>query len=232
MCPSFFLCMVNQTESINEASCKRFMKQHYMKEKAVFAFIERIKKETRLLLTDQEAYNIYLCLQATKKVKGDVAEVGVYKGGSAKLITEYKSSKTLHLFDTFDGLPNPGKIDEALYPGAFKATLIQVKNYLRQYKKILFYKGMFPKTAKDLKKTTFSFVHLDVDLYKSTKDALQFMYPKMSKGGMILIHDYICFKGVKKAVDEFFKDKPEPVLPLFSNTLDLETESQCLVVKT
>jgi hypothetical protein len=61
-----------------------------------------------------------------------------------------------------------------------------------------------------------------VDLYKTTLDALEFFYPRMNPGGVIMSHDYIrC--GVKKAFDEFFKDKPEPIIQLI--------DSQSLIVK-
>lgn len=61
----------------------------------------------------------------------------------------------------------------------------------------------------------FCFVHLDVDLYKSTKDCLEFFYPRMVRGGIILTHDYnYVFKGVKKAYNEFFANKPEAVIKL------------------
>lgn len=58
--------------------------------------------------------------------------------------------------------------------------------------------------------------------FQSILDCLEFFYPRMSHGGIILSHDYT-FKGVKRAFDEFFKDKPEVVIKLFG--------SQCMVVK-
>ena len=66
-------------------------------------------------------------------------------------------------------------------------------------------------------------VHLDVDLYKSTLDCLKFFYPRVNKGGIIISHDYPSVNGVKKAFDEFFKDKPEPIIRVSYN--------QCLIVK-
>ncbi|MFC1707356.1 TylF/MycF/NovP-related O-methyltransferase, partial [Planctomycetota bacterium] len=72
---------------------------------------------------------------------------------------------------------------------------------------------------------SFSFVNLDVDLYQCTSDALKFFYPRVSRGGMMLSHDYLYTPapGVKQAFDEFFADKPESVIPLW--------DTQCLVVK-
>jgi hypothetical protein len=58
---------------------------------------------------------------------------------------------------------------------------------------------------------TFSFVHLDVDLYQPTHDSLAFFYPRMVTGGIIVCDDYgfdSC-PGAKKALDDFFRDKEE-----------------------
>ena len=98
----------------------------------------------------------------------------------------------------------------------------QVDELVKKFKQISFYKGLFPQSARGVK-GPFSLVHLDVDLYCSTKEALKFFYPRLSPGGIIISHDYQNLKGVKRAVDEFFKNKPEPVIEL--------TGSQCLIVK-
>jgi len=75
-----------------------------------------------------------------------------------------------------------------------------------------------------LKYKKFAFVHLDVDLYQSTQDCLEWFYPRMSRGGVIVSHDYLsATQGVKRVFDEFFADKPEPILEL--------SGSQCLVIK-
>lgn len=187
--------------------------------------IHQIKKENDMLLFDNEAYQIYMAAKASAKIYGDIAEVGVYKGASAKIIAQVKGKKSLHLFDTFEGLPEISKIDnpEQFYKGKFVVTFEDVKKYLKKYPNVFFYKGLFPQTAGPVKNKTFSFVNLDVDLYESTKNCLEFFYPRMTKGGIIISHDYIDAAGVKKAVDEFFRDKPETVLEL--------SGSQCLIVK-
>lgn len=104
-----------------------------------------------------------------------------------------------------------------------------MKKLLKKYKNVYFYKGFFPKTARVLSNKKFSFVHLDVDLYKSTFDALDFFYPRMNLGGIIISHDYSTCRnyesipGVKKAIVDFFQDKPESIIELIG--------SQCLIVK-
>jgi len=187
--------------------------------------LKKIRSETELLLEDIEAYYIFMTVKRTQKVPGDIAEVGVYKGGSAKIICSAKGDKHLHLFDTFEGLPKVDDIDMVwpFYEGKFAANYDSVKAYLKDDSNVHFYKGIFPDTSDPVRDKTFSMVNLDVDCYESTKLCLEFFYSRMSKGGIILSHDYITAPGVKKAFDDFFDSLPEPVLETAG--------SQCLVVK-
>ena len=190
----------------------------------IWDMINNIKREVDMLLENDEAYYIYMAVKNTEKIKGDIAEVGVYQGGSAKIICAANNEKSLHLFDTFEGIPSLDAIDSVnFHEGQFACPLDVVKNYLSQYEKIFFYKGTFPDTSVPVIDKKFSFVHLDVDTYPSTLNCLKFFYPRMSQGGIIISHDYLV-AGVRKAFDEFFVDKPDPIIELLS--------SQCLIVKT
>ena len=93
---------------------------------------------------------------------------------------------------------------------------------LNKYENVHIIKGKFPESGKEIVDKRFCFVHLDVDLYKSTIDSLRFFFPKMVQGGIIIIHDYHS-DGVKKAFDEFLKTKKEDVLEL--------NMSQCMIIK-
>jgi O-methyltransferase len=195
-----------------------------LEQRRILELIRQIKSETPMLLFDNEAYQIFTAVKKTEHVPGDIAEVGVYKGGSAKLICKANNGRALHLFDTFQGLPSVGDIDKPqFYDGQFAAPFKEVKNYLNTYENVHFHVGLFPGTAVPVERKNFSFVHLDVDTYESTTNCLEFFYTRMSKGGIILSHDYITAAGVRKAFDEFFQDKPEPVIEM--------SGSQCLVVK-
>lgn len=187
--------------------------------------VKKIRHETDLLLEDIEAYHVFMAVRSTQKVPGDIAEVGVYRGGSAKIICAAKGDRNLHLFDTFEGLPEVDDVDAVwpFYKGKFAASFQDVQKYLASERNVFFYKGIFPDTSGPVTDRAFSLVNLDVDTYGSTKQCLQFFYARMSPGGVIISHDYLTAPGVRKAFDEFFSDKPEPVM---------ETSgSQCLVVK-
>jgi O-methyltransferase len=192
--------------------------------KKVIDLVRQIQRETPMLLFDNEAYQIFMAAKRAEKIDGDMAEVGVYRGGSAKLIREANRNKVLHVFDTFEGLPDVDLIDAPQFKkGQFAASLDEVKNYLKDYKNIHYHKGLSPCTAGPVKDKKFSFIHLDVDTYESTRSCLEFFYSRMNRGGIILSHDYINAAGVRKAFDEFFRDKSEPIIEM--------SGTQCLIVK-
>jgi hypothetical protein len=92
--------------------------------------VVRLRDEGRLLQSPAEGCQLISALLATKSVKGDIAEVGTAKGGSARLIAQYAENKTLHVFDTFEGLPAPGEKDAGFVKGSYVCSLEDVQNYL------------------------------------------------------------------------------------------------------
>ena len=182
----------------------------------------------KALLGIRELQNIYCLVQAVEQVPGDIAEVGVYKGGSARIICEVKGKKDLHLFDTFQGMPPVNRTVDLHKEGEFADTSLDiVKEYLAGFTGVYFHKGLFPGTASKVAESgiRFSVVNLDVDIYQSTLDGLKFFYPILSGGGILISHDYRNQKcpGVRRAFAEFLSDKPEILVPLW--------DSQCLFIK-
>jgi len=200
---------------------------YYTPEKSeLFDLVEKIKEDVPFLMATDEAYTLFTAVKKTNKIAGDLAEVGVYRGGSAKLICMARDdSKTLHLFDTFSRLPSVDIIDQPyLNQGQYSAPEAVVRDYLRDYPNVFFHVGIFPKdTSASVSQQNFSFVNLDVDTYESTLQCIEWFYPRLNKGGVMISHNYSNLPGVKKAFDEFFQNKPEPVLDM--------PGSQCLVVK-
>jgi O-methyltransferase len=196
---------------------------YYHNDKNLMNLMKEIIYEDRpFLLKPSELFLIYSFAKNQRDLDGDYAEVGVFKGATAKAICEAKGNKQLYLFDTFEGLPEVNKIDSKYKTKMFKSDFQKVKAKLSKYKKVYIYKGFFPETGNIIQDKKFAFVHLDVDIYKSTKDCLKFFYNKMSKGGIIISHDYNV-RGVKKAFDNFFSNKSEQVIEL--------PMSQCMIFK-
>jgi O-methyltransferase len=179
-----------------------------------YALIRSVIRETDMLLLQDEAYQLLSCVRATTNTPGEIAEVGVYHGGSARLMCEVRGKRTLYLFDTFEGLPSTDRLDSRFAAGQYAASFESVQRYLANFSNIHIYKGFFPGTSAPIADKRFSFVHLDVDLYQPTHDSLEFFYPRVNQGGMFLIHDYLWAEGVRRAVQEFFANYPEPILEL------------------
>ena len=77
------------------------------------------------------------------------------------------------------------------------------------------HEGYFPETIKGLENEIFALVNMDADLYNPTIAGLEFFYPRLSPGGVMLVHDYNPkWEGVMKAVDEFSRKIPESVISL------------------
>ena len=98
--------------------------------------------------------------------------------------------------------------------GHYAASLASVQAFLADLPDVRFYRGMFPGTAGPVAEKRFSFVHLDVDLKSSTLGCLDFFYPRMLPGGVILTHDYSYLDGVRAAFAEFLAEKRERAIEL------------------
>jgi O-methyltransferase len=178
------------------------------------------------LLEEHRCYIIYQLCRYCLHLDGDFAECGVYKGGSAFLIADtlMKNSvydKQIHLFDTFTGMPAITKQDpasNAVWEGRFgDNSLMTVRDYLREFPSPVFHAGIIPETLQAAEDRRFAFVHIDVDLYQTHLDCCNFFYDRMVRGGIVIFDDYgrNFFKtSVRKAVDEFFRDKPEKPIAL------------------
>ena len=196
----------------------------YYKGKKTYQLLKLTFKSTDALIKANEAYMIHSLAQYCSNFEGSYAEVGVYQGASAKIICEAKQDKALFLFDTFEGLPEPGPNDRGLIKGQFKSCQNQVSTLLHCYKNIHIIPGFFPDSAQNIQEKTFCFVHLDTDIYESTLHCLEYFYKRMTKGGIILTHDYAKnITGVKLAYKHFFEDKPENIIEL--------TDTQCMLIK-
>ncbi len=190
----------------------------------------KIKHNTKV--TEDRCYVIYILAKQSLNIEGDFAECGVYKGGTSfllsSIINDSSMEKKLHLFDTFKGMPQSANDDPSVHKkDDFNDTSeFTVTNFLKDFKFIKLHPGLIPLTFNTLEENIFSFVHIDVDLFKSVFDCCTFFYTRMNRGGIMLFDDY-GFKGydlaARKAVDDFFDDKPETPLVL--------QNGQCLVIK-
>jgi O-methyltransferase len=162
-------------------------------------------------------------------IPGDFVECGVWKGGSSMLIalTLLKfgvTDRKIWMYDTFEGMSEPGEEDEDIMGGKAHDTwkklkqdeqsgwcvssLEAVKNNLSitNYPNPLFHfiSGMVEKTIPNhMPNGHIALLRLDTDWYESTNHEMNFLFPLLVKSGVLIIDDYGHWQGAKKAIDEY-----------------------------
>jgi hypothetical protein len=143
------------------------------------------------------------------EMEGDVAEFGVFRGGSLELLAQHNEHKTVFGIDSFEGLPKPTANKDTYHKeGDFKEVdFDDVKGYFKiMYRNVELLKGFSPSVFENIDKyKKFSLVHIDVDLYQSVKDALDYFYPRLVDGGVIICDDigWESVAGGEQALLEF-----------------------------
>lgn len=144
-------------------------------------------------------------------VVGAIAELGTFQGDFAWQLNELFPERALYLFDTFEGFDGRDIAVERQVSASraaekdFSDTNVErVLARMPHPERVVVRKGFFPETAQGLEET-FAVVSMDVDLYAPTLAGLEWFYPRMAPGGVILLHDYNStqFDGVFKAVEEY-----------------------------
>lgn len=224
--------------------------QYIFAEKAAMSIYPkfRFSEFGRLWLNDQEFFDDYIefmdpgnwhsadrkfmlnqFLNSTAGIDGDFAECGAYAGGSAIFMcrTAVARGRHVHLFDSFEGLSAPNAYDGSYWAkGALASAEDRIRANLERYSgQFTTYKGWIPSRFTEVEKKQFAFVHIDVDLYEPTRDSLEFFYPRVPSGGILLLddHGFSSCPGARKAAIEFFDGKPERIIDV--------TTGQGLIVK-
>lgn len=158
-----------------------------------------------------------------RNIPGDVAELGVYKGDFAVLINAAFPERRIHLFDTFEGVPECDVTIERregyskAQVGDFSGTAKDIVDKRLLYReKAVFHKGYFPHTFAPCRERRFAFVSIDAELYAPTAAALPLFWERLSPGGALMIHDVNNAQcaGVGKAVDEFCEERGLLYMPV------------------
>jgi O-methyltransferase len=206
------------------------------------ALLERVEPYTMTL-----PGSVYMCARATEHVirhgiPGDIVECGVWRGGSMMaialtLLRLGDQSRDLYLFDTFEGMPSPTAqdVDFAGRAGASKVaagTQADGRGWLyvsleevRQAvlgtgydpARVHFVKGKVEDTLPARAPQQVSLLRLDTDWYESTRHELRHLYPRLARGGVLIIDDYGYWKGARQATDEYLLEQR---IPLLLNRID------------
>ena len=193
--------------------------------------------ETDGMNTDRR-WMTYQLMRLVRNVPGDTAECGVFTGAGSYIICKVNQEnelfqRTHYIFDSFEGLSKPLAEDGAHWAeGDMFYPEETVRKNLAEFSNISIHKGWIPQRFTDIKQHNFCFVHIDVDLFDPTMDSMEFFYPRLNQGGVIVCDDYgfTSCPGATKAVDQFLENKIEKMVSLSAGggffIKGIETESR------
>ncbi len=211
-------------------------------EKNFIEFHNKIKNETMTSLERQHSLFKAVEYVIASEIEGDIVECGVWRGGSAMLaaLTLKKhgmNDKDIYLYDTFAGMSRPTEHDvttagkasdekwKSLQQGEINAWDYASQNVVEKnihstgypMEKVFFVKGKVEETIPNIIPEKIALLRLDTDWYESTAHELEHLFPKLSRGGVLIIDDYGHWQGARKAVDEYI-DKNK--IKIFLNRID------------
>ncbi|MCL2887153.1 MAG: TylF/MycF family methyltransferase [Betaproteobacteria bacterium] len=180
--------------------------------------LSTVKEKT--LVDELRLYELYSLVKQCSKLPGNILEVGVYKGGSGTLISQVAKNigKHVYLADTFKGIVKSSSID-IISDGLFSDTSAEsVSNFFTSLNISChtLLKDIFPDETGHLipPNETFCLCHVDVDVYLSVKHVAEWVWSKLTLGGMIVFDDY-GFKscpGATKYVNEELSKYPDAMI--------------------
>jgi hypothetical protein len=198
-------------------------------EPQAIATIEGVRPYT---MTSPE--RVYALIQAVKYIvaaglPGDFVECGVWKGGSMMTMAQTllrlgDTSRRLHLFDTFEGMPPATDCDRdfrgnaaadllSAAPDREKASIwamaqldeVQANLGRTNYpiSQIHYVQGKVEDTLPEKAPSQIALLRLDTDWYESTRHEMEHLYPRLARGGVLIVDDYGYWQGARKAIDEY-----------------------------
>lgn len=197
-----------------------------------FKIYEVCKTET--MTSIEKLYSLYCSVNYVldNNIQGDFVECGVWRGGSAMLMalilqSRNKNNRKIFLYDTFNGMTAPTEHDIHVYSGK-TASHISQQDYNSEHSKwcnasinivkenmdktgyqsdkIIYVEGRVEDTIPENLPQEISLLRLDTDFYESTLHELNYLFPLLSKNGVLLSDDYGFWEGQKKATDRYFKE--------------------------
>lgn len=178
------------------------------------------KDQVRVILTELEKV-------IDNGIVGDIVEFGCYIGTTSLFIRRFLDTrirpsviattyhtKVFHVYDSFKGLPEKTEKDQSHAGDQFKAGELAVskKDFIRHHQKAglslpIIHKGWFRDLTDDDLPNQICFAFLDGDFYKSIRDSLKLVLPRMQKGGVIVVDDYAreALPGAARAVHEYLQ---------------------------
>jgi O-methyltransferase len=189
-------------------------------------------------------YSVYNNIRyiVENQIPGDIVECGVWKGGLMQLaaLTMLElgdSSRKIYLYDTFEGMPEPGEFDKDWndispheiwksqkwenvsskgskfgFGGDLQTIRATMEGTKYPADNLVFVKGLVEETIPSTIPPQIAYLRLDTDWYSSTAHELDNLFPVLSIGGVLVVDDYGYYKGSRKATDEYLKQNNIKIL--------------------
>ncbi len=168
-------------------------------------------------------------------IPGDIVECGVWKGGLMQLagltmLALGDTTRKLYLYDTFEGMPEPGEFDKDWNDNSphnkwdsmkwddknlkgskfgFGGSKEEIQKLMESTKypieKLILVKGLVEETIPENIPSQISCLRLDTDWFSSTAHELEHLFPLLTVGGILIVDDYGYYKGARKATDEYIE---------------------------
>jgi O-methyltransferase len=203
-------------------------------------FIELYERCRRFSMASPERlYAVYQAVRhvARHGIDGAIVECGVWRGGASMmaaltLLAMKDAERTLYLYDTFTGMPEPSArdIDVRATPAVGKwrasrrgegstwayASRTEVETNVRgtgyPEANVRFVPGRVEDTIPEHAPDRIAVLRLDTDWYESTYHELRYLFPRLVSGGVLLLDDYGHWRGAREATDRYFAEVATPIL--------------------
>lgn len=164
--------------------------------------------------------------ESVRSLPGSSAECGAFRGVGSALICRalegtYGPDDAHFAFDAFEGLPEPVEADRAetgqwWSEGDLKTDRERVERLLAPFPHARIEVGWIPERFPEVGDRRFRMVHIDVDLYEPTRDSIEFFFPRLVAGGVLLLDDHgvVSCPGARKAAVEYFAKSGDPIIEL------------------
>jgi O-methyltransferase len=176
------------------------------------------------MVPSNKLINLYNLVQKVDSLglRGDIVECGVWNGGSAAVMgvacidNKNPHGRTMWLFDSFEGLPQPGERDgskekKGYFEGYCRGD---VQNVHRIFVKLgipldraRVIRGWFESTLKTAPVKRIAILHIDADWYDSVKLVLETFYDTVVPGGFVILDDYGTWQGCNRAFADFVAER-------------------------